>query len=241
MKDKAKVIAIDGPSYVGKSSISKALSELTGFTYVNTGHMYRAVAKKCLELRISAEDESSVIGIAQETQIDFKRAAADTLTLVDGNDVTHDLNAPEIVLNASKIAKIPALRVLLTSLQRGYAQKQTIIMEGRDIGSQVFPDAEWKFYITANLEIRASRMLKMMDDDARQKIKDATVLIPKIKELDENDTNRPIAPLKKADDAIIYDNSDSPTAAQDAIVLNYYIKHFIEMKNNFSVLNGNTE
>jgi cytidylate kinase len=169
----ARVIAIDGPAYVGKSSISKALSELTGFTFINTGHMYRAVAKKCLGRGVLAEDESSVAGIAQEIRIDFKRTGADTLTLVDGEDVTHGLDASEIVLGASRIAKIPALREILTSIQRGYAQRQTIIMEGRDIGSQVFPDAEWKFFITASLEVRARRMLKMMDLETRKKYPDA--------------------------------------------------------------------
>jgi len=220
----ARVIAIDGPAYVGKSSISKALAELTGFTFINTGHMYRAVAKNCLDRGVSTEDESSVVAIAQEIRIDFKRAGADTLTWVDGEDMTHALNAPEIVLYASRIAKMPVLREILTSLQRGYAQRQTIIMEGRDIGSQVFPDAEWKFFITASLEVRARRMLKMMDPETRKKYSDARQLIPKIRELDKNDTEREIAPLRQAEDAIVYDNSDSPTAAQDAEVLNGHMK-----------------
>lgn len=216
----AKVIAIDGPSYVGKSSISKALAALTGFTFINTGHMYRAVAMKCLRQGVSAEDEGSVTGIAKKTRIDFKRSGADTLTWVDGQDMTHALNAPEIVLCASRIAKIPALRGILTALQREYAERETIIMEGRDIGSEVFPDAEWKFFVTASLEARARRMLKMMDPEAHKKIADAIELIPKIQELDRNDRGRKIAPLRQAKDAIVYDNSDSPTAEQDAQVLN---------------------
>lgn len=215
----AQVIAIDGPAYVGKSSISKALAELTGFTFINTGHMYRAVAKLCLDRGVSAGNESSVAGVAREIRIDFKRSDADTLTWVDGQDMTHALNAPEIVLCASKIAKIPALRAILTSLQRGYAQRQTIIMEGRDIGSQVFPDAQWKFFITASLEVRARRMLKMMDPETRKKVSDVRELIPKIEELDKNDMGREIAPLVQPKDAIVYDNSDSPTAMQDAEVL----------------------
>ena len=129
----------------------------------------------------------------------------------------------EIVLCASYIAKIPALREILTSLQRGYAERETIIMEGRDIGSEVFPDAEWKFFVTASLEVRARRMLKMMDAEERKKVADANELIPKVRELDQNDMQRAIAPLRQAKDAIVYDNSDSPTAEQDAQVLNVHM------------------
>ena len=220
----ARVIAIDGPAYVGKSSISKALAELTGFTFINTGHMYRAVAKQCLDRAVSTEDASVVVGIAREMRIDFKKTGVDTLTMINGQDVTRGLDAPEVVLGASRIAMIPALRLYLTALQRGYAQRQTIIMEGRDIGSEVFPDAQWKFFVTASLEVRARRMLKMMSPEERKKIASANELIPKIQELDRNDTQREIAPLRQAEDAIVYDNSDSPTAAQDAGVLNGYIQ-----------------
>ena len=107
-------------------------------------------------------------------------------------------------------------------------------MEGRDIGSEVFPDALWKFYITASLEVRAKRMLKMMDSETRKSIADAKLLIPKIEELDKNDMKRTIAPLKKAEDALLYDNSDSSTAERDAVILNYYVSHLQEMKGNLA-------
>ncbi len=219
----SRVIAIDGPAYVGKSSISKALAELTGFTYINTGHMYRAVAKKCLELGVSPADTTLAVGVAERTRIEFKRSGIETRTWVDGQEMTHALNAPEIVLAASEIAGIGALRGILTARQRNYAKNQTIIMEGRDIGSQVFPDAEWKFFVTARLEVRARRMLKMMAPEEREKFSDTAELIPKIQELDKNDTEREIAPLIQPKDAVVYDNSESPTAAQDAGVLNDYI------------------
>src|SRR3989338_7218625 len=167
---KVRVIAIDGPSYVGKSSISQALSELTGFIYINTGHMYRAVAARCLREGVDADDQAAVVRVAQGTKIEFKKNGKDCLTFVDGKDSTHALNAPEAVLMASKIAKLPALREILTTLQRGYAWQQTIIMEGRDIGSEVFHDAEWKFFVTASLEVRALRMWKMMDEKSRAAI-----------------------------------------------------------------------
>jgi len=219
---KTSVIAIDGPSYVGKSSISRALAELTGFIFINTGHMYRAVAHRCLVEGVLAENEADVLRLARGMKIEFKKNGRDCLTVVDGRDMTDGLNAPEVVLTASRIAKLPALRDVLTAQQRGYARQQTIIMEGRDIGSEVFPDAEWKFFVTASLEIRAYRMWKMMDEKERQAMPDSRVLIPKIQELDENDMKRKIAPLKKAEDAIVYDNTDSPTAMQDARVLNGY-------------------
>jgi cytidylate kinase len=218
-----RVVAIDGPSYVGKSSVAKALAALTGFTFINTGHMYRAVAERCLSEGVALENEGGVLSLCRRTIVEFIRSGADCLTFVDGRDRTLSLDAPEVVLAASRIARIPALRDLLTARQRAYAERQDLIMEGRDIGTLVFPDARWKFFLTASAEVRARRMWKMLDDAARRSIADSRTLIPKILELDENDMNRAVAPLRQADDAIVYDNSDSPTALQDAQVLSAYI------------------
>ena len=232
----ANVIAIDGPSYVGKSTISKSLAELMGYTFINTGHMYRTIAKKCLDAKIASENRSVVCELAGKTDIQFRTTSEGTLTFVDGEDWTAKLGAAEIVLFASKIAPIPELRELLTAMQRTYAQKQTIVMEGRDIGSVVFPDALWKFYVTASKEIRAWRMYKLMTPEEKKACADHHVLIPKIEELDDSDMNRAIAPLKKADDAIVYDNSDSPSEKQDALILQYYLTHGEEIIQNTKLL-----
>lgn len=231
------LIAIDGPSYVGKSSISQALAALLGKTFINTGHMYRSIAKCCLEQGISYKNASTVIEMAQKTQIKFKNAPAGICqTIVNGQDWSNSLDNEQIVLFASKIASIPEVRHILTEMQRSYAKKELIIMEGRDIGSVVFPDAMWKFYVTASSEIRASRMFKMMTDEDRQNVSGPAALIERINEIDEADMNRKIAPLKKANDAIIYDNSDSPDAARDALILYYYITHTEELISNAGLL-----
>lgn len=232
------VIAIDGPSYVGKSTISKSLAELMGYTFINTGHMYRTIAKKCLDAKIAPENRSAVCELAGRTDIQFRTTSEGTLTFVDGEDWTAKLGAAEIVLFASKIAPIPELREQLTEMQRAYAQKETIVMEGRDIGSVVFPDARWKFFVTASVEIRAWRMYKLMTPEEKKSCSDYHVLIPKIEELDRSDMSRAIAPLKKADDAIVYDNSDSPSEKQDALILQYYLTHGEELMKNAKLLSS---
>lgn len=219
-----EVIAIDGVSYVGKSSIAKALSQLIGFPYINTGHMYRALAKLALESSVCANDKSSLLKILEKTSIKFSASEGEWRTIVNGKDWTDILDNSEIVLFSSKIATIPKIRQILTEIQRNYAQKQTIIMEGRDIGSVVFPNAHWKFFITASVEVRAKRMMKMMQNE-KNAVLDYTSLIQKVKQIDESDKTRKIAPLIEAPDAFIYDNGESPSAEQDALILKYYMDH----------------
>ena len=232
----ANVVAIDGPAYVGKSVIAKALSQLTGYAVINTGHMYRAVARIAMEKGLTPADEHLILACARGVRIGFQRKDKEWLTMVNGEDWTHALDNGKIVLFSSKIACIAELRQMLTALQLEYAKSQTIIMEGRDIGSLVFPDALWKFFITASLEVRAKRMCKMMQEDERRAHPDVNMLIPRIQEIDYADRNRKIAPLIEAPDAIVYDNSDSPSGMQDALVLQYYIHHAQEIIRNVETL-----
>ena len=236
MKKNKSIITIDGPSYVGKSTIAKELSNLLDFTYINTGHMYRSVAKFGIENNISNKDAGSIVEIAENLNIEFKYFKKNTRTFVNNVDLTESLHYPEIVSYSSKIAQIPQLRKKLNQMQYDYAKKGNVIFEGRDLGTVVFPDAKWKFYITASLKVRAMRMKKnLIKRDSSKKI-NYIELIPKVSDLDERDTKRKIAPLKKADDAIVYDNSDSPTEKQDAIVLQYYINNTDEIIANNSIL-----
>ncbi len=232
----SNVIAIDGPSYVGKSTISKSLAEVMGRTYINTGHMYRAIAKAAITKKVSQEDGKGITELARSLDIRFQTGKRVSKTVVNGEDWTHALEAHDVIFFASKIASIPELRQMLTDRQRGYAKHETIIMEGRDIGSVVFPDAEWKFFITASLDVRARRMHKVMDENPKKACPDYRTLIPKVKELDEADMKRTIAPLKIARDAMVYDNSDSPSEMQDALILQYYINHWGEILNNSTLL-----
>ena len=228
----AKVIAIDGPAYVGKSQIAGALSGLTGYAFMNTGHMYRTVAKKARKGGLHAAEKDALLKCASALEFRFEAGK----TYVNGEDWTLSLDDPEIVSFASKIAAIPELRAVLTDLQRQYAQKEWIIMEGRDIGSVVFPDARWKFFVTASLEVRAFRMRKMMPPAEQSQCPDFRVLIPKVLEIDEADRNRKVAPLVAAPDALIYDNAESPSAIQDARVLHYYLTHEDEVIRNAEIL-----
>lgn len=231
------VVALDGPSYVGKSCIAQHLARLLDCLYINTGHMYRAVARLCMEKGILSEQRENVLALARTAHLAFEGAGEGRCrTLVNGLDWTEALDKSEIVLYASKIAVLPALRDLFTDLQRSYAKKQSIVMEGRDIGSVILPDADWKFFVTASEEVRAKRMLKMMKAEERAQWGSYQELIPKIRELDERDTKRTVAPLKQAEDAIVYDNSDSPDALQDAHILYYYVTHTQELLRNADIL-----
>ncbi len=232
----SQVIAIDGPAYVGKSVIAKALAERMGYLYINTGHMYRAVAKEALEKGTRLEDSGAVVSIVSSLNIQFKNEAHSCRTIVNQQDWTDKLDSYELVLSASKVASIPQVRSVLTDMQRRYATQQMIIMEGRDIGSVVFPDAAWKFFVTASLEVRARRMYKMIDLKEQTLYSNYKALIPKLVELDESDRNRKIAPLVMTEDAIIYDNSDSPSGSEDALILKYYITHSEEILGNSNLI-----
>lgn len=227
------VIALDGPSYVGKSCIAHHLACLLGCLNINTGHMYRAVARLCHEQSISPSSADQVVALARNTDITFKAGEkGECQTWVNGQDWTDGLNQSEIVSYASKIAVLPALRDLFTETQRSYAKTENVVMEGRDIGSVILPHASWKFFVTASEDVRAKRMFKMMTREEQSQCGHYTKLIPRIKELDERDTNRAVAPLRQAPDAIVYDNSDSPEALLDAQILCYYVNHTAEICRN---------
>lgn len=237
--NKAQVIAIDGPSYVGKSTISRSLAERRGYLYINTGHMYRAVGMQALKEGIAPDNAPEIVRLAETLDFRFETGKGTCRTLVNGTDVTKLLDRQEFVFFASKISKIKPLRDILTRKQREFSQTQPIVMEGRDIGTIVFPDAMYKFFVTASLDIRAKRMHKIMPENEKAACADYRTLIPKIEELDEIDRNREIAPLRIAEDAIIYDNTDSPSEDQDAIILEYYMTHREEIIKNTELLKKN--
>jgi CMP/dCMP kinase len=157
---------------------------------------------------------------------------------VNGADWTDQLAAPDLVSAASRVASIPEVRDILTGKQREYAQTQTLIMEGRDIGSVVFPDAFWKFFVTASEEIRAKRMFKTLSPEEKVKAGDWQKMLPRVQEIDHNDRNRKVAPLRMAEDAWVYDNSLSPSADEDAAVLHYYVTHRDEILRNNALVQG---
>jgi cytidylate kinase len=194
-------IAIDGPGGAGKSTIAKAVARELGIDYIDTGAMYRAVGYKMKKEGISADDEKSVGEMLERTEIDFSGGD----TLLDGNIVNEEIRTPEIASAASACAVLPAVRSKLVDLQRRMAQTKSVIMDGRDIGTNVLTDAEFKFYMTASAEERAKRRF----DELTAKGKNVRYedVLNDIEERDRNDMNRELNPLRKAEDAVELDTT----------------------------------
>lgn len=190
----SKVIAIDGTAYSGKSHIAKGLSKRTGFEYINTGHMYRALAKIALDNEVDLNDEKTVSSLVFEIYFENGK------TIVSGNDWTDKLDDPDVVHAASRVAVFPGVRDRLTQMQRTYAQKEYIIMEGRDIGTTVFPDALCRVYVTADPLVRAKRLYKTLGEKERKEQSPTEEFIGKLLNeklipIDRLDANRKISPL----------------------------------------------
>lgn len=195
-------VAVDGPAGAGKSSVSKAVAKKLGFIYVDTGAMYRACALYALENGLEIE-EKALLGVLDDINIQIKYDDNGQIILLNGKDVSKDIRKPEVSMGASKIAAIPAVRLKLVELQRKLAENDNVIMDGRDIGTYVLPDASVKVYLTASAEARAKRRYDEMTGE-----KDFETVKKDIINRDENDMKREFAPLKKADDAYVIDSSD---------------------------------
>ena len=189
------VIAIDGPAASGKSSVARALAKRLGFNYVNTGAMYRAVTWLIVSKGVPVLDTGRVQQLLHFTEIKCGLAAGESTILIDGIDPTPHLVSEEVNANVSAVASITEVRRLLVEKQRVYAADHDVVMEGRDIGSVVFPDTDYKFYIDASAEVRAMRRL-------RQGLQDS------ISARDKVDSTRRNSPLTIAEDAHVIDSSN---------------------------------
>lgn len=195
------IIAIDGPSAAGKSTIAKMVAKTLGIEYIDTGAMYRAVAYKMARHNIMATDRAAVQRILAETTIRFQEGR----TLLDGEDVSDRIRTPEIARQASLISALPEVRETLVLLQRAMGKEQSIIMDGRDIGTNVFPKANHKFYLTASVEERAKRRYaELLEQGEEANLADVSAAIA---ERDHNDSTRAINPLRKAADAVEVDTT----------------------------------
>ena len=190
------IIAIDGPSAAGKSTIAKLLAKEFGIDYIDTGAMYRAFALKVLREGVDAENEEALAGLLADTDIDLDGSQVK----LDGEDVSGLIRTEEISMAASQYSAIPAVRAKLVSLQRDIGARKSVVMDGRDIGSNVFPNAEYKFFITASPEVRAERRRKELIERG-ENVSFETVLAD-VKKRDWDDTHRPLNPLVQTDDAI---------------------------------------
>ncbi|MDD5085534.1 MAG: (d)CMP kinase [Candidatus Omnitrophica bacterium] len=222
------LVVIDGGAGVGKTTIAEALAARLGFTYVSTGHIYRTLAFRVLERHIDEKDTAAIAAAARSLEIEFLRQRSSVRIQLDGRDITDEISSPRIVPLTSKISSLAEVRKNLLDVQRRFAREGNCVLEGRDMGTVVFPHADWKFFITASFEIRLKRMFKVMTPDERKRYPTPESYRETLMAIDKEERgNLGIAP-----DAIIYDNSSSPTAEQDAIVLEYYMTHGKEILNN---------
>ena len=196
------IIAIDGPSAAGKSTIAKLLAKKLGIDYIDTGAMYRAVALKVIRSGIDADDDEALTALLGKTDIDLDGSKV----LLDGEDVSGLIRTGELSMAASRISAIPVVRTKLVALQRGIGARKSVVMDGRDIGSNVFPDADFKFFITATPEVRASRRLIELLEKGEE-VSFGAVLAD-IQKRDNDDTNRPLNPLVQTDDAILVETDE---------------------------------
>ena len=195
------VIAVDGPAGAGKSTIAKIIADKLNINYIDTGAMYRAVTYKVLQNNIDTTDEQAIIEVAKASEIDFK----DNNIYLDGKILKEEIRTPEVSNNVSNVAQIKEVRYLMVDVQREIGNRSSIILDGRDIGSYVFPNADYKFFLNASPEERGERRYKELVKKGYE-----TTLEEVIKDVirrDEIDSNREFAPLVKADDAIEIDTT----------------------------------
>ncbi len=195
-------VAVDGPSGAGKSTIAKAIAERLSLDYIDTGAMYRAVGYKMLQQGVSLSDEAAIGRLLDTTEIDFCKGD----TILDGQVISDRIRTQEISRQASDCSALAMVRRRLVQLQRKMGAQKSVIMDGRDIGTVVFPDAEYKFFITAAPEERARRRFAELMAKGSETTFDQ--VLADINQRDYNDTHREVDPLRKAEDAVEIDTTD---------------------------------
>jgi cytidylate kinase len=206
------IVAIDGPSGVGKSTVAKAVADRMGYTYVDTGAMYRAVAYRAMKAGLSPGRDDTAIGrLAAELEFEFRTLDGERRLFVDGEDVSEVIRTPEVGRLSSSVSAISVVREHLVAAQRRMAERVPVVMEGRDIGTVVFPDAALKVFLTASAEERARRRHRQMLEQGEH-ISFEEILAAQA-ERDRRDSSRAVAPLRKAEDAVEID-SDNLSAEQ---------------------------
>lgn len=188
-------IAIDGPAASGKSTIARHLAERLGLVFVNSGAMYRAIAWAAWKKGVDAEDASAVVSLLDQIEFSCGAEAGKSTVFIDGTNPGDELISPEVNARVSQVAKVPEVRSLLVDKQRGYLETSSLVMEGRDIGSVVFPDTPYKIYIDASEEVRAQRRAADGQADA-------------VAQRDKADSQRKVSPLVIAEGATVIDSSE---------------------------------
>lgn len=199
-------IAIDGPAGAGKSTIAKILSKRLSIIYLDTGAMYRAVGLKALNLGLDTQNKDLIETIMDDIDIKIKYDNETQYIFLDGIDVSSDIRENEVSMAASDVSKWKKVRLSLVDMQRDIASRDSVVMDGRDIGTYVLPDADYKFYITADVKTRALRRQIQLCEKGI--VRNIETIENEIETRDAQDMNREFAPLKQAEDAIFIDTSD---------------------------------
>lgn len=209
------IVAIDGPSGSGKSSVARAIARRCGLTFLDTGAMYRSVAAECLRLGVDPEDAEGAAEVARQISIEFAPAGEGQAVLANGRDVTSTIRTPEVERAVSPVSATPAVREVMVALQRKIGEKGDVVAEGRDIGTVVFPQADVKVFLTASPEARARRRAVQRGGGDLATQPGATAdpeqerrILADLKRRDDYDSTREASPLRAADDAVLIDSSE---------------------------------
>jgi cytidylate kinase len=217
------LITIDGPAGAGKTTISRALAERLGYQYIDTGALYRGVAVVAARNHIAAEDDEGLKALCANLSLRFAKTSQGSRLLANDVDITELLRTPEISMKASAVSARPVVREFLLELQRKLGREKSVVFEGRDMGTVVFPDADVKFFLEASAEIRAKRRYDELTPESDVTLEAVT---RDMKTRDHNDSTRSLAPLKPADDAFVIDSTSLTIEAVLECMLDY-----IETKN----------
>lgn len=218
MNKKCYSVAIDGPAGAGKSTMARRAAQTLNFVYVDTGAIYRTVAYAALSRGISPENGEVVAALLPEIRLDLSWQDGIQHMLLNGCDVTAEIRNPEISDGASKVAALPVVRDFLMETQRNAAKTHSVIMDGRDIGTVVLPDADVKIFLSASPEVRAKR--RLLELQAQNRAATYEEVLRDIKERDYRDSHRKAAPLRQADDAVLLDTSDLSLEESVEAILN---------------------
>lgn len=201
-----KAIAIDGPAGAGKSTLAKMLAEKLNYIYVDTGALYRAIAVKLLAAEVSAENSEAVAQVLAQTTVNIQHRNGEQVVLLDGVPVKEQLRTPKTAQMASACSALPQVRAFLLEMQRQIARENNVVMDGRDIGTVVLPNAACKIFLTAPVEVRAKRRFIELQEKGQQLSLEQVQ--QDVAQRDYNDMHRAVAPLCRAEDAVLVDTGD---------------------------------
>jgi CMP/dCMP kinase len=199
------IITIDGPVGSGKSTVARRVADLLNYAYLDSGAMYRGVAWKALRDHVPLDSEERLAALACDTRIDLVSSDGSFRVVVDGTEVTSQIRSPAVAQAASKVAVIAGVRTVLVAEQRRAAGNGGVVMEGRDIGTVVLPDADLKIFLDASVEVRAER--RRLEHAQKGELLDFSEVLEEVRQRDQRDRERTVSPLRRADDAVLVDNT----------------------------------